>query len=411
MYVNATSAEGVEANSEPQMERAIRAALHPFESVLQRVIAHVQPDGMSHLCRLRAWSERGHTIVVEGRALSRAEALATATDSLRRALEQAPSSRRWTEAAGGAQQKVNAAATLGAPLPLGEHDSDAERAPRVLLVLDTLDLGAANLLWAGVLVESLRGHLDVCRVLPGLKATASMPPGRAWLDATRRVLSARSETRVWCDQALPHATLADRAIAGVRDDPGELASIARQQGAGWIVLSAHASCGVAAVALARAAGRPVLVARASTTRHTLLVATDVETNSYSALDSAARLAVALQAPVLVLHDVQGLSSTDRFPPQVDVLAEPWTKIQEALRDAVDRRPPELDVVLTCRRDRVQGILEQARREDAEMIIMGLPPNESARQDEVAAAVADGALRSVLIVPSHALDDDRMTRHG
>jgi nucleotide-binding universal stress UspA family protein len=407
MYVNATSVGGGDTDSEARMASAIRTALRPFERVLQRVIAHVQPDGMSHLCRLRAWSERGHTIVVEGRALSCDEALATATDSLKRALEQAPSSRRWTEPAGGERQTVNTAATLDAPLPSDENRSDAERAPRVLLVLDALDHGAANLLWACLLVESLRGHLVVCRSLPGLKATASLSSGRAWLDATRRVLSATRETRVWCDQTLPHATLADRAIAGVCDDPGELASIARQHGADWIVLSAHATCGAAAAALARAAGRPVLVARASTTRHTLLVATDVESDSFPALDSAARLAVALQAPVLVFHDVQGLSSTDMFPPQVDALGEPWTKIQEALQDAVDRRPPELDVVLSCSRDRVQGILQQARREDAEMIIMSLPASESPRRDELAASVADGALRSVLIVPSRGLDEDRV----
>jgi hypothetical protein len=406
MYVNATSAGGVDRDTEAQMVRAIRAALQPFERGLQRVIAHVQPDGKSHICRLRAWSERGHTVVVEGRAPSGDEAIATATDSLKRALEQAPPSRRWIAPPGGERQNLDPVATLDAPPPSGEAHADAERAPRVLLVLEALDLGAASLQWAGVLVESLSGHLEVCRVLPGLNATASPPAGRAWLDATRRVLSATRETRVWCAQTLPRATLADRAIAGVHDYPGELASIAHQQRADWIVLSGHPSCGAAAVALARAAGRPVLVARAPTTRRTLLVATDVETDSHPALDSAARLAVALQAPVLVFHDVQGLSSIGRFPPQVEALAAPWRKIQETLQDTVDRRPPELDVVLTCARDRVQGILGQARREDAEMIIMSLAAKENPRRDELAAAVANGALRSVLIVPSHALDDHR-----
>jgi len=85
----------------------------------------------------------------------------------------------------------------------------------------------------------------------------------------------------------------------------------------------------------------------------------------------------------------------------------WKKIQGALQDAVDRRPPELDVVLTCSRNRVQGILQQARREDAEMIIMSLPAKESPRRDKLAVAVADGALRSVLIVPPRALDDSRV----
>lgn len=402
MYIDAATVEGMDSDSDAQMVRAIRAALQPFERGLQRVVARVQPNGMSHICRLRAWSQRGQTVVVESRALSRDEAVATATDRLKRALERAPASRRWdTPAAGELHEGKDVA-------PFSPHESraDGERTNRVLLVLRDLDGGAPSVQWAGVLVEALRAGLEVCRVLPDLRATATLPSDRAWLDATRQMLSATRETRVWCDQTLPHATLSERVIAGQGDYPREVARIARRRGADWIIVSAHAGCGAAAVALARSAGRPVLVARTSTTRYTLLVATEVEMDNYPALDSAARLAVALQAPVLVFHDVRGLSSVDMFTPQIDALAQPWSRIQQNLQHAVDRRPPELDVVLAYSGDRVQGILQQARREDAEMIIMNLPAEESPRGDGLAAAVADGALRSVLIVPSHAPEGDR-----
>jgi hypothetical protein len=402
MYVDATTVGGVgDGYSDAQMVKIIRAALQPFERGLQRVIAHVQPNGKSHVCRLRAWSERGHAVVVESRAVSRDEAVATATDELKRALERAPVSRRWEIPSGGQLQTGKDVAPLVAPFPPDEGRTDLERSGRVLLVLDDLDPGAPGVQWAGVLVEALRAGLEVCRVLPDLKETATQPSGRLWLDGTRRLLSATRETRAWCDQVLPHATLSERGVAGVGDYVRTVAAIARRRDAQWIIVSAHARGGAAAAALARAAGRPVLVARTSTTRYTLLVATDVAMDKYPALDSAARLAVALQAPVLVFHDVRGLSPADMFTPQVDALAEPWTRIQHAVQHSVDRRPPELDVVLTYSGDRVQGILQQARREDAEMIIMSLPAEESPRGDELAAAVADGALRSVLIVPSPA----------
>lgn len=398
MYVDAAIAGDVDATSEAHVVSAIRSALRPLERSLQRVVAHVQPKGERHICRLRAWSERGHTVVVESCARSRDEAVAAATDGLKRALERAPASRCWPPPAEGGLQSGKSVSTQLATLSRGEAGSNPERATRVLLVLRDLDCGAASLHWSTVLVESLAADLAICRVLPELKATASLLHGQAWLDATRRVLSATRETRIWCDQILPHATLAERGIAaGV--DPGKLGSVAHEQGADWIVVSAHVGCGAAAAALARAAGRPVLVARAPTTRHTLLVVTEVEADNHPALDRAARLAVALQASVLVFHDVQSLSHDEMSFPQVDALAEPWARIQKTFQGTVDLCPPDLDVVLACSGDRVQEILQQARREDAEMILMGLPAEESARRDAVVAAVADGALRSVLIVPS------------
>lgn len=402
MYVDAITIGGEDTATEAQMVSVIRAALAPFEGSLQRVVAFVRPTGVSHVCLLRAWCDRGHTVVVERRATSRDEAVATATDSMKRALERAPAARPWTAPAGAGEVPIDRRPTaLLTPQAQSECPVGSERAPHVLLVLHELEQGAASLQWAAVLVESLRARLEVCRLLPDLNDAASLPSGRAWLDATRRALSATRETRAWCDRTLPHAHVAGRAIASM----GELAYIAQEQNAEWIVVSARAGCGEAAVALARASSRPVLVARPPTTRHTLLVATEAGMDNHPALANAARLAVALHAPVLVFQDVQGLSSRDTFPSQVDVLAESWRKAREPLEDEINRRPPELDVVLACSGDRVDGILQQARREDAGMIIMSLPGMKGPC-DELVRAVVDGALRSVLIIPPHAPEGDR-----
>jgi hypothetical protein len=198
---------------------------------------------------------------------------------------------------------------------------------------------------------------------------------------------------------LPGAALAERVIPGGAAYAAEAASLARQQRVDWIVVPAHEGCGAAAAALARASGCPVLVARPPTTRCTLLVATEVETDNHPALERAAQLAMALHAPVLAFHDVQGLSPARASTPQVDALAAPWALIQERLRQPDDQRPPELDVLLAYSGDRVEGILQQARREDAEMVIVSLAADATAAHaNEVAARVAERALRSVLIVP-------------
>jgi hypothetical protein len=377
----------------------MRAALHPFELGLQRVVADVQVKGPEQSCRLRAWTACGQTVAVERCAATRDEAVARATDSLTRALERMPAGPGSLPSAQTERPNRQKLHAVAAPVSRPGDRGGPDLTSRVLLVLHDLDPRGASLQWAAAMQEALRAELDVCRVLPDVKPTASLPSGRDWLEATRRSLSASRDTRSWCARRMPHATLAERVLEGMRDYPRQAAAVAQQRGVDWIVIPAHAGCGAAAAAIARASGRPVLVARESTTRYTLLVATELERDNYPVLENAARLAVALHAPVLAFHDVRSASSLDALAPQVDTLAEQWTNIQEALQHSAHRCPPELDVLLACSGDRVNGLLQHARREDAEMILVSLPAEGSPHSDAFASAVADDALRSVLIVPS------------
>jgi nucleotide-binding universal stress UspA family protein len=270
----------------------------------------------------------------------------------------------------------------------------------VLLALHDLDPSSACLEWARVLTDALPADLDVCRVLPPVPSRADLAPGKAWLEATRRLLATTRETRRWCAAVLPNAELSERPIADGADAVRETALRAGERGADWIVMQdGPESCGGSATALARASGCPVLVARPPTSRSTLLVATDVRGDLYPLSSRAAALAEALHAPVLAFHDVG--FCTDEPISRVNVLTEAWSKVQtECLLAGGNQRLPELEVLLAHGSDRVETILAQARREDAEIIIVGTGDGPAHDAEEgLAAAVVDRAACSVLVVPS------------
>jgi nucleotide-binding universal stress UspA family protein len=373
--------------------------MQPFEMQLERIQVLVSSKAGGHVCMLRAWADRRQTVVIETLGASRLAAIETAADSLRHAI-----------ASRGARQRAAALpAPKSAPAPVAADAAPAASAAerevgagrhRVLLALHELDPSSACLHWARVLADSLQADLDVCRVLPDLLATGALPSGKAWLDATRQLLNATRETRRWCAEVLPHAKLSERLIPGAGNVVEEAALRARERSADWIVMpEIGAGCGRSATALARASGCPVLVARAPTSRSTLLIASDLSDDLYLISSRAAALAEALHAPVLAFHDV-GFQLPE-LSSRVNALNDTWSRVQAERLDASGhRRLPELEVLLAHGNDRVETLLQQARREDAEIIIVGASERAAADgSPELAAAVVDRAIRSVLVVPS------------
>lgn len=402
MYIDTTFAGAGDRRFETEAVRLIRAAMHPFEMQLERIQVHVtsMPDG--HVCRLHAWAERGQTVVIESKAASRLGALETAVDRLRRAI--ARRSRRGTAAIVPVEKDSRQPAP-GARPHVVESERLARRS-RVLLALGALDPSSACLRWARVLSDALEADLDVCRVLPSMPAADGPPSGQAWLDSIRRLLEATRETRRWCTHALPNAKLSERLIPNAVDIVDEAALRARERDVDWVVMSAaHDGCGRSATALARASGCPVLVAREPTSRCTLLVATDVSHDLYAISSRAAELAEVLHAPVLAFHDVA--FHEPELSSRVSALTDAWSRIQaERLKAGGHQRLPELEVLLARGTDRVEAILQQARREDAEVIIVGVSDDAANPVNDLAADVIDRAIRSVLVVPSDAREAKR-----
>jgi hypothetical protein len=260
--------------------------------------------------------------------------------------------------------------------------------PRLLLAAHDHGVPGDCLHWVALLGNALQADLDFYHRAPRARVMG-------------RQLVAGDVLRRWCELAMPHAVLSERLISSSPSSVAATGLLARSRGVEWIVIPAHDGCGATAVALAHAARCPVLVARAPTTNSVLLVATEAQQDHYPALKRAARLALPLRSPVMVLHDIANLPETARLSAQVDALAGPWALLQrECQVGRTGQCLPCIDILLARSGDRVAGVLEQARREDAELIIVSTSDAEPfAPPARFAEAVANRALRSVLIVPA------------
>ena len=415
MYIDATSVRVADRKSGIQIRQLIREALHPFDTSLERLEVHVTSTPGRHVCHLRAWAERGQTVFMEGSDSSILGAIETAAGNLKQAI--ARLARRGMLAAAAEvpaaepSRRTSNVTWTGAPdtstglAPSSNTTGEGgERAPvphpRVLLALQDLAPAPACLDWARLLAHALRADLDVCR-LSADAGMAGSATSNSWLDGTRRQLAATRETRRWCATSLPEAVPWKRLIPSEPDVVAETARQVCEIGVDWIVLQPRRDgSGILATALARASGRPVLVAREPTRRSTLLVATDVDGDLHPLWSRTAVLAEALHAPVLAFHNV-GYRADGRNS-RVDALLAGWSKLQaERLQAAGHQRLPDLEVLLAHGSDRVETVLEQARREDAEIIVVTTGADAaSGPQDELAAAVVDRAVRSVLVVPAN-----------
>jgi nucleotide-binding universal stress UspA family protein len=344
-----------------EIASAVRSALSCVRERVQSVRVEVSRTGDCHVCRLEAHAERGGVVIVECRARLLGEAIESAADGLEDALER----------------------RIGA-----SHSRQSTR-PRLLLIAGDRDVPGAALHWTAVLGNALEADLDLYRW-----------PARAADRGARATVA--QVIRRWHELTMPDASLSERLIPGSPDPIRTAGLLARSRGVQWIVMPAQDGCGAAAMALTRAARCPVLVARAPTTNSVLLLATQPQQDHYPSLKRAARLALPLHAPVLVLHDVSSLPDTAPLMAQVDALAGPWTLLQrECQTRVVGQCLPGIDVLLARGGDRLAAVLEQARKEDAEMIIVsandGEPCESSARFAE---AVANEASSSVLILPGN-----------
>lgn len=176
-----------------------------------------KPEG--HGCRLHAWAERGQTVVIESSSNSRLGAIETAADSLRRTILERTlrgpvAAVLRARAAGESARRFSSTAATDMSSALLERR--ARERPGLLLALGDLDVSSACVQWARVLADALDADLDACRVLSNLPQASGTPTGGAWLAATRRQLTAARETRRWCAEVLPGATLAERLVLDLR---------------------------------------------------------------------------------------------------------------------------------------------------------------------------------------------------
>jgi nucleotide-binding universal stress UspA family protein len=211
------------------------------------------------------------------------------------------------------------------------------------------------------------------------------------------LVHARHETsapREWAEAlaAALHTGLVDLQLPGgdtEAEDMERLARALRSLAPRLVVLpSAVGGPCESAARLAAECGVPFLVARPRRARRGVLAATSLEDARHPVLREAARVAGALGRPLTCLHNTRTrVLGADRGPGSA------------GLEQRLDRLATELgaDVVLTRAQDPVSGIIQEARREEADLIVVGTAPSP-ADTGPVGARVAGLARRSVLVVP-------------
>lgn len=284
---------------------------------------------------------------------------------------------------------------------------------RTLLFASSGPHESAALQHTEALAQSLHAELHVLRVVPPPRSFPAAVARRLGLKAAPRevdpCVEQRRLTARWCDDVLS-APLSRRRLA-VRTGGfvSQVVQYARTLEDPVIVLPpSRRRLGSTATALAWASSRSVLVVRASARAATVLVATGLEKGATFCLQKARSLGRQLGAPVVALHNVT------RIPSTVSVGSPLLAPLLLAPRPASDRAPLEaarvtqarerlapMSTIVTNELDLVGAIIEQARRYRAHTVVVGTRRRswfERFIEPSIAAAVVDGADRSVLVTP-------------
>jgi nucleotide-binding universal stress UspA family protein len=289
-----------------------------------------------------------------------------------------------------------------APSDAASHTplSNARAAPRVLIAFGAERTPARLLREAGGFSLALGAELHVLRVIrqPG-------PDAPAWRDGAaraRRLCATIRHACALCEAWSPESRLCVR----VGDFVAQVAQHASELGADFIALSPSRKQLEATVReLAQQTGCAILVPRNCRTFSTLLAATDLEEPNTPLLRMAAELGRGLDATVVALHGV--LDEAHRKP-NAPSLEQSLLLLERATRSIGGR----FESIVSRAREPARGILEQARRRNVDIIVVGARPRGSSHSSPGTAwRVVRRARRSVLVAPIGAPDGAQQAAHA
>lgn len=279
----------------------------------------------------------------------------------------------------------------------------ADEPPQVLLVLREGDCAPSCLQRTYDLTCALRAELQVLRVLPAPSS---------WLRVFRQDRAkAREEargclraTRFWLANAFGEDPPAGRVLVRRGNFVDAVVQHTQSANVELIIVPRFRRVGALATELARRSGVKVLVAREPARRRSILAATDLASDGFPVLQQAARLGLALQAPLTAVHNVDPLLVADRAPVRLApgaATALAGAQRQVRLADAVRSLPVATTPVVRVEIDPVFAILEEVQRQDVDIVVVGV--HERSRLDRllhgsVAARVVQKTQRSVLVTP-------------
>jgi nucleotide-binding universal stress UspA family protein len=262
------------------------------------------------------------------------------------------------------------------------------------------------------LARTLHAELHVLRVLPAPGRLSSLVRFFDIRGARRELNPCRAAARrtaAWCNDVLSEPLPKGRVAVRVGDFVSQVMQEARTLEDPVIVLPPfRRRVGSTATELACSSRRPVLVVRACARAATVLVAAGTEKGDTSVLQKARALGRQLGAPVVALHNVTRIASTVSVgsPLLAPLLLAPMpapasAPLHEARVARVKERLGPMTTIVTNELDPVRAIIDQARRYRAHTIVVGTRPRswfERFINPSIAAAVVDGADRSVLVTP-------------
>jgi universal stress protein A len=279
----------------------------------------------------------------------------------------------------------------------------ADEPPQVLLVLREDDCASSCLQRTYDLTCALRAELQVLRVLPApprLLRVFRQEPAKVRAEA-RGCLRA---TRSWLANAFGEEPPVGRVLVRRGNFVDAVVRHTQSANVELIIVPRFRRAGVLATELARRSAVKVLVAHEPAKRRSILAATDLASDGFPVLQQAARLGLALQAPLTALHNVDPLMVADRAAarlPRGAVTALAGAQRQVRLADAVRSLPVATTPIVRVEIDPVFAILEEARRQDFDIVVVGV--HERSRLDlllhgSVAARVVHKTRCSVLVTP-------------
>jgi nucleotide-binding universal stress UspA family protein len=296
----------------------------------------------------------------------------------------------------------SSAPPIAAPRPQAQPQS-----PRPV-VLCAMGAGAfdANALRRAFDIASAAGaELELAVVVAVSDPVASLFPHGHLAAALRSVeLGAGAATALssFAERTLPERVAAGdvSVYAGPFRDAVERAAI--DADADLLVLGAEALDGAAARALCHRLRRAVLVARAPHAGGAVVASSDLEHAELPVLQRARALGRILGARTVLFHSVDAAEETVATAAERDART---SDLAARLTSVLERFLPEVRVTLSAGDDPAHAIVAAARALDADVIVVGVhgaPFALAPVGPHVAASVADGARRSVLLAPIGAL---------
>jgi nucleotide-binding universal stress UspA family protein len=274
-----------------------------------------------------------------------------------------------------------------------------------VLALSSASAPTQTLLRARALADGLGGVLHVVRVLPEANATPAVASHATFpelLCSVERTLTAHRTTRAWMRAALPDGCGVDRFAILHGDFVDRIAVYAREADAHLILIAADDDDGGLVTRLAAITGTPVLASRTAAKSQTIVAATDLRHPDYPVLHFAAALGRQLQTSVIAVHNFR-LDAAEQQPEGdgPGVPSHPHHAARLArLQQASQRLPAATRVIVRQEHDPVDAILDQARAEQADLVVVGARSRAWFERSGrgVASLVVNRARRSVLVIP-------------